>query len=147
MAKVFLSFHSSAEADFSLEAVEILNSNNIPYEVTDNKIYLINKEAYANGLSIETGKNHYEPHEIFCMVIAESTVSTISMDRGAIDKSLFPVLHKIFGYTLEDFEMTLDCNSLSQTIRASIFYDEEKDEHYFESNFIEDYDEDYDEEW
>jgi hypothetical protein len=145
MAKVFLSFHSSAEADFSQEAVDKLNSNNIPYEVSDNKIYLINKEVRDYGLSIETGKNHYEPNEIFCMGIAESTVSTISMDRGRIDKSLFPVLYEIFDNT--DFEMTLDCNSLSQTIRASIFYDEEKDEYYFESNFIEDYDEDYDEEW
>ena len=146
MAKVFLSFNSSAKADFSQEAVDKLNSNNIPFEVSENKIYLINKEAYATGLVLETGKNKYEPHEIFCMSIADSTESSITMDIGLIDKSLFSVLYEIFGYTL-NFEMTLDCNSLSQTIRASIFYDEEKDEYYFESNFIEDYDEDYDEEW
>jgi len=146
MAKVFLSFNSSAKADFSQEAVDKLNSNNIPFEVSENKIYLINKEAYATGLVLETGKNKYEPHEIFCMSIADSTESSITMDIGLIDKSLFSVLYEIFGYTL-NFEMTLDCNSLSETISAYILYDKEKDEHYFESNFIEDYDEDYDEEW
>ena len=147
MAKVFLSLDSSAKADFSQEAVDKLNSNNIPFEVSENKIYLISKEAYSTGLALETGKNNYEPHEIFCMSIADSTESSITMDIGLIDKSLFPVLYEIFDYTL-NFEMTLDCNSLSQSISASILYDKEKDEYYLKSNFIEGYyDEDYDEEW
>tara|TARA_B110000879_G_C10901430_1_gene404638 strand:- start:38 stop:610 length:573 start_codon:yes stop_codon:yes gene_type:complete len=159
MAKVFLSFNSSAKADFSQEAVNKLNSNNIPYEVSENTIYLINKEAFST-ICIESGKKNYEPHETFCMGIADSSESTIEMDitegatlealevvDGVQDKSLFPVLYEIFRHGLE-FEMTLDCNSLSETVIASILYDEEKEEYYFKSEIREDYyDEDYDEEW
>ena len=146
MAKVFLSFSCYARVDYSDAAVDKLNSNNIPFEVSENEIYLINKQSYDSDILIESGKNNYEPYETFCMSIAESTESSITMGRGGIDKSLFSVLYEVFDDTLE-FQMTLDCNSETQIVWAYIKYDEEKEKYYFESEIKEDYDEDYDEEW
>ena len=65
----------------------------LTYEVSENTIYLINKEAFST-ICIESGKKNYEPHETFCMGIADSSESTIEMDitEGATLEALVQML-------------------------------------------------------
>ena len=47
MAKVFLLITSYNSVTYSEDKVELLNFHSIPFEINDNKIYLISKSAVS----------------------------------------------------------------------------------------------------
>ena len=107
MAKVFLLITSYNSVSYSEDKVELLNFHSIPFEINDNKIYLISKSA----VSVKS-REYDEVYSKFCMQIADSSDAPISLGEGALEEDKLPVLINVFGNHLE-FDIELMCNDES----------------------------------
>ena len=104
MAKVFLSITSHNSVTYSEDKVDFLNSHSVPFEINDNKIYLISKSE----VSVKS-REYDKIYSKFCMQIADSSGAPISLGEGALEEDKLPVLISIFGNHLE-FDIYLHCN-------------------------------------
>ena len=144
MAKVFLSLEISVKSASSKDNINKLNSNNIPFEEYEGEIYLINKNVFDSG--VDLGSREYDkPYAKFCMRLADTTDSSISMGEGSLDEEVLAVLFEVFGDTLE-FRLTLSCNYDWESISACIKFNEEEDKYYCDTEVTGSSEEEEDEE-
>ena len=128
MAKVFLSITSYNSVTYSKEKVEFLNSHSVPFEINDNKIYLISKSR----VSVRS-REYDEVYSKFCMQIADSSDAPISLGEGALEEDKLPVLINVFGNHLE-FYIDLMCNDESASGELNLVKNEDTGEINWESH-------------
>ena len=120
MAKVSLSIKSLNSTDFNEDKVQKLESNDIPFEINDEKIYLISK-----GTVDVQSRTYNKPYSKFCMQIADSAKeASISMGEGGLDGEKLAILFQVFGWDLE-FEIELSCGSEYES--GTLITDEDPD--------------------
>ena len=120
MAKVSLSIKSLNSTDFNEYKVQKLESNNIPFEINDEKIYLISK-----GTVDVQSRTYNKPYSKFCMQIADSAKeASISMGEGGLDGEKLAILFQVFGWDLE-FEIELSCGGEYES--GTLITDEDPD--------------------
>jgi hypothetical protein len=128
MAKVFGTIDSYNSVTYSEEKVEFLNSHSVPFEINDNKIYLISKSA----VSVRS-REYDEVYSKFCMQIADSSDAPISLGEGALEEDKLPVLINVFGNHLE-FYISLMCNDESASGQLYLVKNEDTGEINWESH-------------
>lgn len=131
MAKVFLTIKSYANVAFNEEKVELLKLHNIPYEIHDEKIYLISKTAVS-----ARSREYDEVYSKFCMQIADSSDAPIYLGEGALEEDKLPVLINVFGNHLE-FDIELMCNGDSSSGQLNLVKNEGTGEINWESEIEE----------
>jgi len=120
MAKVSLSIKSLNSTDFNEDKVQKLESNDIPFEINDEKIYLISK-----GTVYVQSRTYNKPYSKFCMQIADSAKeASISMGEGGLDGEKLAILFQVFGWDLE-FEIELSCGGEYES--GTLITDEDPD--------------------
>ena len=120
MAKVSLSIKSLNSTDFNEDKVQKLESNDIPFEINDEKIYLISK-----GTVDVQSRTYNKPYSKFCMQIADSAKeASISMGEGGLDGEKLAILFQVFGWDLE-FEIELSCGGEYES--GTLITDEDPD--------------------
>ena len=120
MAKVSLSIKSLHSTDFNEDKVQKLESNDIPFEINDEKIYLISK-----GTVDVQSRTYNKPYSKFCMQIADSAKdASISMGEGGLDGEKLAILFQVFGWDLE-FEIELSCGGEYES--GTLITDEDPD--------------------
>ena len=120
MAKVSLSIKSLNSSDFNEDKVQKLESNDIPFEINDEKIYLISK-----GTVDVQSRTYNKPYSKFCMQIADSAKeASISMGEGGLDGEKLAILFQVFGWDLE-FEIELSCGGEYES--GTLITDEDPD--------------------
>jgi len=128
MAKVFLSITSYNSVTYSKEKVKFLNYHSVPFEINDNKIYLISKSE----VSVRS-REYDEVYSKFCMQIADSSDAPISLGEGALEEDKLPVLINVFGNHLE-FYIDLMCNDESASGQLYLVKNEDTGEINWESH-------------
>ena len=120
MAKVSLSIKSLNSSDFNEDKVQKLESHDIPFEINDEKIYLISK-----GTVDVQSRTYNKPYSKFCMQIADSAKeASIGMGEGELDGEKLAILFQVFGWDLE-FEIELSCGSEYES--GTLITDEDPD--------------------
>ena len=120
MAKVSLSIKSLNSTDFKEDKVQKLESNDIPFEINDGKIYLISR-----GTVDVQSRTYNKPYSKFCMQIADSAKeASIGMGEGELDGEKLAILFQVFGWDLE-FEIELSCGSEYES--GTLITDEDPD--------------------
>ena len=120
MAKVSLSIKSLNSTDFNEDKVQKLESNDIPFEINDEKIHLISK-----GTVYVQSRTYNKPYSKFCMQIADSAKeASISMGEGGLDGEKLAILFQVFGWDLE-FEIELSCGGEYES--GTLITDEDPD--------------------
>lgn len=120
MAKVSLSIKSLNSSDFNEDKVQKLESNDIPFEINDEKIYLISK-----GTVDVQSRTYNKSYSKFCMQIADSAKeASISMGEGGLDGEKLAILFQVFGWDLE-FEIELSCGGEYES--GTLITDEDPD--------------------
>ncbi len=120
MAKVSLSIKSLNSTDFNEDKVQKLESNDIPFEINDEKIYLISK-----GTVDVQSRTYNKPYSKFCMQIVDSAKeASISMGEGGLDGEKLAILFQVFGWDLE-FEIELSCGGEYES--GTLITDEDPD--------------------
>jgi hypothetical protein len=120
MAKVSLSIKSLNSSDFNEDKVQKLESHDIPFEINDEKIYLISK-----GTVFVQSRTYNKPYSKFCMQIADSAKeASIGMGEGELDGEKLVILFQVFGWDLE-FEIELSCGSEYES--GTLITDEDPD--------------------
>ncbi len=120
MAKVSLSIKSLNSTDFNEDKVQKLESNDIPFEINDEKIYLISK-----GTVDVQSRTYNKPYSKFCMQIVDSAKeASISMGEGGLDGEKLAILFQVFGWDLE-FEIELSCGGEYES--GTLITDEDTD--------------------
>lgn len=119
MAKVFLTLESRAKTDISIEKINLLETNNIPFEYDNNSVFLISQAAFRHGISVSS-REYDKPYSKFCMQLSDSADGgSIGMGEGSIENEILSILYSVFGDSLE-FELTLSCGSESENLTMSI---------------------------
>ena len=113
------------------DVLDILRSNNIPFEVSGDGVYLISKEAYDAGVEIKSG-NYEKPYSKFCLSLADSFESSISMGEAPINKDHLPLLYNLFQTNLL-FDIIFSNNSEIESLECKITHNKEEDSYHFES--------------
>ena len=120
MAKVSLSIKSLNSTDFNEDKVQKLESDDIPFEINDEKIHLISK-----GTVYVQSRTYNKPYSKFCMQIADSAKeASISMGEGGLDGEKLAILFQVFGWDLE-FEIELSCGGEYES--GTLITDEDPD--------------------
>ncbi len=141
MAKVYLTLTSSAKTDFDEKKIKILETHNIPYENSNNTIFLISQECYNSGVDIKS-REYDEPYSKFCMQLADSADGSIGMGEESLEDEILEVLYNVFGNS-SHFEFSLACGDDYENKSASIVLN--ADVYEFETEIEEDEEDDEDE--